>query len=44
MDANKKNSIDKKEMMVFVNAWFQGIPKEALKMIKQMVVVVVSQK
>jgi hypothetical protein len=37
MDANKKNSIDKKEMMALVNAFFfQGIPKEALKMILQM--------
>ena len=36
MDANKNNSIDKKEMMALVNAFFQGIPKEALKMIKQM--------
>ena len=36
MDANKNNSIDKKEMMALVNAFFQGIPKKALKMIKQM--------
>jgi Ca2+-binding EF-hand superfamily protein len=36
MDANKNNSIHKKEMMALVNAFFQGIPKEALKMIKQM--------
>jgi Ca2+-binding EF-hand superfamily protein len=33
MDANKNNSIDKKEMMALVNAFFQGIPKKALKMI-----------
>jgi Ca2+-binding EF-hand superfamily protein len=30
MDANKNNSIDKKEMMVLVNAFFQGIPKQTL--------------
>ena len=36
MDANKNNSIDKKEMMALVNAFFQGIPKKALKMIQQM--------
>ena len=34
MDANKNNSIDKKEMMVLVNAFFQGIPKQTLQKIK----------